>query len=242
VAGFVFVASGDSRSILVPGPRLLALTHLAMFLWPAHSTPTPENRPDKKSKRNSKHARACLGKDHLSLRLGENADKENFSNLCSQIGSIWFRLRRQPNMCHMTLETFDPPTPPSRFLDALKNWVPFKGTIQKQWSKLNPHLELPKKSIHSIRRRFINCSHFFLFKRAVFLVWLLFLTALLFFGIFIVTIMNRNAEAQQWNHAIPLSPDIYLTVGVFVQVRHLPLTAMGTKYALRFLCLVSALD
>jgi hypothetical protein len=34
--------------------------------------------------------------------------------------------------------------------------------------------------------------------------------------------MNRNARAEQWNYAIPLSPDVYIIVGVFIQVCHLP--------------------
>jgi Protein of unknown function (DUF3433) len=182
-----------------------------------------------------------LTKDHLSLRLGENADKGNFSYLCSQTGSIWFRLRRQPNMCHMTLETFDAPTPPSRFLDALKDWVPFIGTIQKQWSKSTPTWSCQRSLSTQSGTASSTVPNFFCSREQSSLCGFS-LKALLFFGIFIVTIMNRNAEAQQWNHAIPLSLDIYPIVGVFVQVRHLPLTAMGTKYSLQLLCLVSTLD
>ena len=166
-----------------------------------------------------------LTKNHVALRLSESADMQTFSELCSDIGSLKFRLRRPTDVGHMTLETFHPSTSTSRLLKALKNCVPFKKTILKLWSKIKPVLDVLKWSINLTKHCFITCSQYFLFSKVVFILWLLFLSTLLAFVIYIVKIMKGNAQAEQWKYAIPLKPDIYILVGVFIQVCHLPMCA-----------------
>ena len=165
-----------------------------------------------------------LTKNHLSLQFNENADRQTFSDLCSELGPSRFHLLRRTNVDHMTLEKVNPSNSMSQPLTC-RNCLPFNGTIQRQWSKLKPVLKVLKSFVNLITHFSINCPHFFLFQRVVFIPWLLFLSALLAFGIYIVTTMSRIAQAEQKNYSIPLTPDVYLIVGVFVQVCHLPVSA-----------------
>lgn len=164
-----------------------------------------------------------LTKKHTSLKFDKDADRQTFSDLCSDLGPSRFCLRRRTNVDHMTLEILNPSNPMSQPRNA--NCLPCNGTIKRQWSKLKPILTVLKRFVNSITHFSINCPHFFLFRRVVFIPWLLFLSALLTFGIYIATNMSRNTQAEQKNYSIPLTPNVYLMVGVFVQVCHLPVSA-----------------
>jgi len=171
-----------------------------------------------------------LGENYMSLQLNENADRQTFSDLCSELSSVRFRLRRQADIGYMKLETVNPSTSSSQLLKILKTCIPFRNSIQRQWAKLKPALEVLRRCIHSISHVFINYPHFFLFRRVIFIPWLLLLLALLAFGIAIVTIMDGNAQAELWNYPIPLSSDTYVVVGVFVQVCHLLVSTTDVQH------------
>lgn len=196
---------------------LLLITFLCAFglliLLPRQTTGLLENPQGIASKHE-----LILRETHTSLQISENADEQTFSELCSELGSVWFRLRRQTDTGQLKLETVNPTRSSSQLLNALKACIPFKNTIQRRWAKLKPALEVLRRSVHSISYVFMNHPHFFLFRRVVFILWILLLLALLAFGISIVIIMTGNAQAELWNYPIPLSPDTYLIVGVFVQV------------------------
>lgn len=161
-----------------------------------------------------------LGENHMSLQLSENVDRQTFSGLCSELSSVRFRLRRQTERGYMKLETVNPSTSSSQLLKILKTCIPFRNSIQRQWAKLKPALEVLRLCIDSISHVFITYPNFFLFRRFIFIAWLLLLLALLVFGIAIITIMDGNAQAELWNYSILLSPDTYVVIGVLVQVCH----------------------
>jgi Protein of unknown function (DUF3433) len=63
-----------------------------------------------------------------------------------------------------------------------------------------------------------NYGHFFPFRPEVFTLWLVLLFLLMSATGWITASLNRNADDAEWNYSIPIDPNVYLIVGVFIQV------------------------
>lgn len=64
-----------------------------------------------------------------------------------------------------------------------------------------------------------NPGNFFPLRPEIFLLWLCALFTLLVFGAIITGSLNKNAKNLEWNYKVPVNPNIYLIVGVFIQAR-----------------------
>ena len=124
-----------------------------------------------------------LTRDYSSLRLDENADRQTFSDLRSELGPLTFRFRRGIGMSSMSLEASNPPIPTGW---ALKTWHSVEQTVGSQIPGLKLALHALWQFLHSFTNWHTDSPNFFLFRRATFLLWLLFLSSLFAFGIYLL--------------------------------------------------------
>lgn len=75
-------------------------------------------------------------------------------------------------------------------------------------------------------------SNVFPFRRLVFFTWLVSILLLMLAAGWITASLNKNDKDEEWNYSIPVDPDVYLIVGIFVQVS-LQSTPLCTTLSLR---------
>jgi hypothetical protein len=175
--------------------------------------PRPKRRMDLCRMDLSQH----IPKDYSSLQLHEKADRQTFSDLNSEFSLPTFCFRHGSGVSSMTLEASNPPVPTGWLRDPLKNWNSLKKRGLKPISETQAYFT----SIMAVS----PFSHQPVHRFSQFFLSLLFAS-----GIHICIIMNRNAQAEEWNYAVPLSPNIYIIVSVFVQICHLPVDATDLQH------------
>lgn len=107
-------------------------------------------------------------------------------------------------------------------------------TVIRKW--LRPLTEFCKVTVKTSSRatqKMVNDeSNFFPFRRLVFFTWLVSLLLLMLAAGWITASLNKNDKDEEWNYSIPVDPNVYLIVGILVQVS-LQLTPLCTALSLR---------
>jgi hypothetical protein len=156
-----------------------------------------------------------LKKRWTDLQFDEHAYEQKLSELLSQLGSVWYHLISDGE--HLRLEPTTAP-PRHKISIILGKYIPFMKAIQRAKQALKPTFAILGRYVAIVKSWIIDYPNFFLFRQYIFVIWLGFLLLLSIFGIYISTIMKSNARAGLLNFVMPLSPNLYLIVGVFVQV------------------------
>jgi hypothetical protein len=63
-----------------------------------------------------------------------------------------------------------------------------------------------------------NHGNFFILRTEILAAWLAVLLMILIFGAIVTGGLNKNSKDRQWNYEVPVDPDVYLVIGVFIQV------------------------
>lgn len=107
-------------------------------------------------------------------------------------------------------------------------------TVIRKW--LRPLTEFCKVTVKTSSRatqKMVNDgSNFFPFRRLVFFTWLVSLLLLMLAAGWITASLNKNDKDEEWNYSIPVDPNVYLIVGILVQVS-LQSTPLCTALSLR---------
>lgn len=179
-----------------------------------------------------------LGQDAASLGFFDECDKSELHEVHGQLARRHFQLMNIPGVDGSVLKKVQPPsslTIRDLYIQHLPHSIQ-KGlqAIRRLWGRLK-RTTSPLKII--LERHIENQPHGYIIMPWIFLLWLILLSALLVYGIYLAIIMDKNAKQDAYNMRIPLDPSIYLVIGIFVQsitdVVHQTIRILTPFHALR---------
>ena len=74
------------------------------------------------------------------------------------------------------------------------------------------------RGCETLERYLNNAETFSPFRRTIYPIWLTLLFLLMLAVGWITASLNKNAKDAEWNYTVPIDPDVYLIVGIFIQV------------------------
>lgn len=166
---------------------------------------------------------SLLGDEHDPSKLGLHPESSTATLLEveNMLGQPTYHMVNSTDIHGPSLKRIGTLLPsPSRFWGFLDNlFCQISTPIYKKARPIaQPCKDAFSRYSEALGKYINNAETFFPFRRAIYPIWIVLLFLVMLAVGWITASLNKNAKDAEWNYTVPIDPNVYLIVGLFVQV------------------------